>query len=102
MKTYNITSRISAQAKKEMQRIIDTNEKYAKAYFWSPSQSADGRRRAERLFAQSNPDVVFIQGDNRIEVSMVYNESCKNCYYSCRIYMNGEKKNISLIKKLVP
>lgn len=101
MKTYNITSRISAQAKKELERIIATSEKYAKAYFWQPSQSADGRRRAERLFAKANPDVTFIKGDCKIEVSMAYEESCKNCYYSCGIYMNGEKKNISLIKKLL-
>lgn len=101
MKTYNITNRISAQAKRELERIIDTNEKYAKAYFWKPNPSADSRRRAERLFEKSNPDVVFVKCDKRIEVSMSYNESCKNCYYSCGIYLNGEKKNISLIKKIL-
>ena len=101
MKTYNITNRLSAQAKREISRIINTHEKYTKAYFWKPNQSADSRRRAERLFEKSNPDVAFINGDNKIEVYMTYEESCKNCYYNCSIYLNGSKKSISLIKKLL-
>lgn len=101
MKTYNITKRISAQARRELTRIIDTHEKYAKSYFWHPTCSADGRRRTERQFAESNPDVAFIKGDDRIEVSMTYSESCKNCYYDCGVFVNGIKKNITVIKKLL-
>lgn len=101
MKTYNITSRISAQAKSELNRIIETHDKYKGAYFWSPDCSADGRRRNEKRFADNNPDVAFLKGEDRIEVKMYYSESCHNVYYSLDVLVNGTKKNIAYIKKLL-
>lgn len=100
MKTYNITNRISAQAKSELERIISTHEKYRNSYFFSSDATADGRRRKERRFAENNPDVTFIKGDKKIEVSMRYKESCRNVYYTLCVMVNGEKKNISVIKKI--
>lgn len=101
MKTYNITNRLSAQAKAELNRIIETHEKYKGAYFWSPNCSADGRRRNERKFAENNPDTAFVKGNDKIEVKMYYEESCKNVYYNLDVMVNGIKKNISYIKKLL-
>ena len=101
MKTYNITSRISAQAKSELNRIIDTHNKYKNSYFFSPSCSADGRRTNEKKFAAGNPDVAFIKGDDKIVVKMEYQESCKNVYYKLYVIVNDEFKNISYIKKLL-
>lgn len=99
MKTYNITNRLSAQAKAELNRIIETHDKYKGAYFWTSDCSADGRRRNEKRFADNNPDVLFIKGEDRIEVKMYYSESCRNVYYSLDVIVNGTKKNIAYIKK---
>lgn len=101
MKTYNITSRISAQAKSELNRIVETHEKYRNSYFFNPACSADGRRRNEQKFAEKNPDVAFIKGDDKIIVKMDYQESCKNVYYKLYIIVNEEYKNISYIKKIL-
>lgn len=101
MKTYNITSRISAKAKSELNRIIATHEKYRNSYFFAPACNAGGRRRNEQKFAEQNPDVAFVKGDDKIIVKMDYQESCKNVYYKLYVVVNDECKNISYIKKLL-
>lgn len=101
MKTYIITSRLSAQAKAELNRIIETHDKYKNSYFFSPDCSADGRRRNEKRFAENNPDVAFVKGEDKIEIKMYYSESCHNVYYSLDVLVNGTKKNIAYIKKLL-
>jgi len=111
MKTYNITNRLSAQAKKEVERIISTHDKYKKSYFFSPASSAKQRRSNEKKFKCLNPDVSFIQGGSLITVSMSYKESCHNVYYSISItkddYFKDESssnpvlKNIRLVKSLL-
>lgn len=101
MKTYTISKRVSAQAKSELTRIIETHEKYKNSFFFTPSCSADNRRRNEKKFAESNPDVIFFKGEDKIEVKMDYQESCKNVYYRLTVMVNGEVKNIAVIKKLM-
>lgn len=101
MKTFNITNRISAQAKSALERIISTHDKYRNSYFFTPDGTASGRRNNERRFAENNPDVTFIQGDKKIEVSMRYEESCRNVYYTLYVMVDGEKKNISVIKNIL-
>ncbi|PTL34620.1 hypothetical protein C7120_08965 [Prevotella sp. oral taxon 376] len=63
MKVYNITNRLSAQARRELVNIIDTHEKYRNAYFFSPSTSATGRRCSEDRFRESHTDVSFLKGE---------------------------------------
>lgn len=101
-KQYNITHRISAQARKEIERIINTHEQYRNSYFWNPACSASSRRYNERRFAKENPDVVFLRGEEIITVSMSYDESCKNVYYRLSVYSNVKgHKNIAYIKNIL-
>ncbi len=101
MKTYNVTKRVSAQARAEIVRIIETHNRYKGAYFFTPSCNASGRRRNEERFYENNPDVSFLHGSTLISVSMSYEESCSNVYYSLIVLVNGVKKNISAIKNLL-
>lgn len=98
MKTYNLTNRVSLQAKKEINRILSTHDKYKKAYFFNPDSSANGRRRNESEFENSNPDVAFIKNGSLIKVSMNYSESCKNVYYSISITQDDFYKDESVSK----
>ena len=100
MKTYNISTRISAQARMEINRILSTHEKYRKSFFYTSNSSASGRRSNEEKFAAANKDVCFITENSKIEVSMSYSESCRNVYYSISIIVDGKSKNITAIKKL--
>jgi len=101
MKTYNITKRISKQARQQLERIVRTHEKYQSCYFWKPAQLANQRRSNEDKFTANNPDVLFIMGDNQIVVSQKMNETCKNVYYRLDVYVNGVKKGITTIKKIL-
>ena len=102
MKTYDISKRISAQARKEIERIIDTHDRYKKFYFFKPDGSARGRKENERRFAEANQNVAFKRDDEIITVSMSYKETCRNVYY--KLYVKSSLfgyKSISYIKNLI-
>ena len=101
MKTYKIEKRVSKQAKAEIQRIIETHEKYKNCYFWSSGANAHTRRRSEQQFELRNPDVAFITKNGKLEVSMSYRESCKNIYYKMYVILDGQTKTIAAVKKLL-
>ena len=106
MKKYVITSRLSNKARKEIERIIATHEKYSKSYFFHAGLNASSRRRNAEKFYAENPAVVFVLGNKNIEVTMFYSESCKNVYYRLHIDFVEDGKitkvgNISTLKKLL-
>lgn len=85
----------------------------ANTYFWSPSGSADARRRSEEnkqstvaSFFQAAGFTVTRSGDNvnatghGLSVAFHYSESCKIVYKSLEVYHdNGKKSNITAIRK---
>jgi len=77
-------------------KIIADHEKFSKAYFWRPSGNAAARRRAawSRTVDLNTPLGL-------IEISQSYHESCRYCYYSSSFFLDGEKKDIRLLKKLI-
>lgn len=105
MKTYNVSNRISAQAKREIERIVNTHEAYRKSYFFNAACNASARRRNEERFANANYDVCFVKGSKTIIVTMSYSESCKNVYYKLSVVVAGQDAsksgNIADIKKLL-
>jgi HD-GYP domain-containing protein (c-di-GMP phosphodiesterase class II) len=101
MKTYNVQKKLSKEARQQLERIIETHEKYRNSYFFNPSGNANGRRRNEANFKKNNPDVIFYTSKGPVKVSMNYRESCQNVYYKLYVKLNDEYKNISLIKKIL-
>ena len=81
MKTFNVTKRVSKQARQMCEKIINTHEKYSKAYFWSSNANASVRRYAEQKFKDEHPDVCFIKDGAEIRVGFYYKQSCRNVYY---------------------
>ena len=82
--------------KTELENIVKTHEKYNKSYFWTPKCNAAGRRAAE-----FDVEYEFEIDGKKYEVRQRYEESCNHCYYSMTIYVNGSKKDIRAIKKLI-
>jgi len=101
MKTFNITTRTSKQAKVEINRILATHERYRRSFFFTPATDAGTRRRNEKTFSNKNKDVSFITKKGVIHVTMQYRESCRNVYYSIYIMFDGVSKNITTIKNLL-
>lgn len=88
------------------EEIINTHEKYSKAYFWSSHTNASGRRYAEQKFKDEHPDVCFIKCGTEIHVSFYYKMSCRNVYYRLHVSIvkNGElikHGNIRDVKKII-
>ena len=83
-----------------LEEVIETHEKYKKSYFWSSGQNAGQRRRNEERFPSSNIVINLVNGDE-IEIYQSYSESCNHCYYKGKIHLNGCKKDIRLVKKLL-
>lgn len=100
MKKYNITSRISKQARQQIQYIIDEHEKYRHSFMFHPKLTAYGRRQSEMRFAESHEPFVLIKNDNTITVSMDYSESCKNVYYKLCIVVHNTKTKQTEIKSI--
>ena len=93
MKKYVITSRLSNKARKEIERIIATHEKYSKSYFFHAGLNASSRRRNEERFDAENPSVTFVIGNKNIEVTMSHSESCKNVYLSSICFRNRGRQD---------
>ena len=105
IKTYNISKRISKNAREAINNIIDTHEKYRNSYFFSPSYLSSCRRTNEQKFAKQHPPINFIRDNEIIAVRMLYQETCKNVYY--KLYIKSIKdnvitnKNILYLKKII-
>jgi len=89
-------ARLTAHRKERLKEVIDLHERYKGAYFWRPHTHAAQRRAAE----WSNR-LVFTYGGHEYSISQAYQESCRNCYYTCKIWVDGQKKDIRAVKKIL-
>lgn len=83
-------------SKTDLEDIIATHDKYKKAFFWNPHPNAASRRNAEFDYKY-----IFEKEGKTYEIHQRYEESCKNCYYSLTVYVDGDKKDIRAVKKLL-
>ena len=101
MKTYKAKSRISPQLREVIEKTVEFNERYGKAYFWQSRGNAADRRYQEKRFARENPEYDIETGSGLIEVRPHLRLSAKNVYYSLTVAFDGKKSNISRLKRLV-
>jgi hypothetical protein len=101
MKKFVVTSRVSSSAKAAISNAIEQHDRYKKSYFWSPGGNASSRRRNESSFSRNHPAFSLIDGETTIEVLPYYSESCKNCFYSMTVRVNGQAKDVRAIKKYI-
>ncbi len=85
---------------KNLQNIIDLHEKMRGAYFFSPPSFASGRRSYEN---RNSLTTNFIHDGQSVRVEQDTRCSCRNVYYSMKIYVNGQitGKNIRFIKSVL-
>ena len=96
MKTYKRIK--NTNAAREIVQIIDRHEKFKSAYFWTPPASARGRRQLEQ---DNTVDLQFAFDGKTYEIEQEIRCSCRNVYYSLRVTVDGERKNIRALKKLI-
>jgi len=94
LKTLN--NKTGTKIKAKLSDILSTHEKYKKCYFWTVNNNAAGRRSQE-----FDENFSFMIDDQLFEINQSLNISCKNFYYRLEIRIDGNKKNVTCIKKLL-
>tara|TARA_R100000664_G_C2659780_1_gene76516 strand:- start:248 stop:547 length:300 start_codon:yes stop_codon:yes gene_type:complete len=75
-----------------------THTKFRGCYFWrSPSRAAE-RRKLEQEHTRS---VQFFFGGAHYVFEAEVTASCKNVYYSFSAHVDGKKKNITALRRLL-
>jgi len=101
-KILNAENRVSKKTKEVVKSIIEIHEKYKSAYCWNSNTNASGRRFAEKKFEEMLPVVDGIKTKKGLVTwELSYSQSCKNCYYYASFYLDGEKKNITILKNII-
>lgn len=101
-KILNAESRVSKKARSVVESVIEIHEKYKSSYFWSSGANASNRRSNEKRFENLLPSVDGIKTKKGLVTwDLSYRESCSYCYYSAAFYLDGEKKNITLLKNII-
>ncbi len=107
MKTYNISKRISSQARLAILNAISEHDFLKKSYFFHPESSASGRRNAEKIVNKRHPSFKLVLQDFRCcAVYVAYTQTSRNVYYSMHVVIekNGvmlESKDVRFLKKLI-
>ena len=77
-------------------RIIETAEKFRNAYFWSPPNTAAGRRQMERY---NNIDrVEWSEGDHNYTAEYTVNVTCSNVYAYGTYTRDGRRTTLTAIR----
>jgi hypothetical protein len=101
MKIFKREERTSKYLRNAIENCLAFHEKYKNSYFWTSSGNAAQRRRDEKRFAELNPPFDIVTKNETIQVRPELDISCKNIYYCLSIWVNGEKKNVRIIKGLI-
>ena len=88
--------RKNMQMYSNVEEFLNNHEKYSESFYWSPPKHASGRRKLE-----FDTKLHFILNDVEYELEQDLTCSCQHFYYSSSIYVNGKKKDIRAIKKLL-
>ena len=86
------------QIKKEIEKAIELHEKMKNSFFWSSPAGAASRRSYEKYNSNS---CSFEYNNNTITVEQNTSCSCKNIYYTAVIKVNGIRKDIRALKKVL-
>ena len=98
MKKYNNKCRTKTllMLQKELKEFININIKYKNSFFWTPHLNAFARHASE-----FNNNFSFIFNDDIYILNFKLDISCNNYYFSKKISVNSEKKDIRAIKKVL-
>ena len=79
-------------------KALNNHEKFKNSYFWGSPQYANKRREMER---DNNFTVEFNYKGNEYKYESSLRVSCQNVYYTGYFYLNDERKDVRLFKKLL-
>jgi len=87
------------ELKSTLAEIIDQHERFKNSYFWRPPSSAAARLAYEKKHTRD--DVMFEHNGKQHLVTQTVDCSCKNVYYRFAVFVDGIKRDIRALKRLV-
>lgn len=96
MKTYKRLK--NTNALRQMKEISELHAEMKNSYFWSPPSNASRRRRYEE--ARSNA-LEFRYNGQHYSIDQDTTCSCNHIYYRLTVLVDGDKKDIRAIRKLI-
>ena len=91
-----LENKTGSKIKRQLTEMLDNHEKYKNTYFWSPPINASGRRAME-----FNESIEFVLNGKKYSWKQDLSCSCRNVYWKSSVHVDGNKKNIRVIKKLI-
>ena len=92
----NETVRFDEKTRRNVQSELDLRDRFKNSYFWRSNSVASGRRKSE----QNNSSYIEFDHDgHHFFIENDHQESCRNIYHKFNVYIDGEKKTASALKK---
>ena len=83
---------------KDLKDMESLHEKMKGCYFWDPPSSAPQRRKMEE---ERSKLLEFVFEGKHYLLDQETICSCKNVYYSLAVYVDGRKKDVRTLRKLI-
>jgi len=96
MKTYKRLKNTNAH--KALLSILATHDKMKNSYHWRSPSTAGQRFYMEQ---QNSQDLDFMFRGSAYQIEQRTRCSCANVYYSLRVHVNGMRKDVRAIRRLV-
>jgi hypothetical protein len=84
--------------RQKIDHAISQWRRFKNAYFWTPEQSASGRRNYEKKNSMS---IETTYKKHKIIVSIDVDCSCKNICVTKRLWIDGEQKTLTALNTLL-
>lgn len=86
-----------------LNNLLILKEKYKNCYMWSQRPKKKWQQEKEEIdFHKKNPDIELEFENDKIEININYfYSSFQNLNFRVDIFVNGEKKDIRYIKKMI-
>jgi len=95
-KIKTLNNKTGGKIKKDLSMFIKNYEKYKNCFFWGSTGNASYRRKQEFDNA-----IEFNVAEQEYYVRQCLEISCKNFYFKTIVMVDGQKKDIRTIKKLL-
>ncbi len=93
-----VNSKDSHEVREICHSVINLQEKMKSSFFWTPPYHASVRRSAEKYNSQHFD---FVYGGHKYIFEQDTKYSCRNVYFSSGFYIDGKKKDVRIVKKLL-
>ncbi len=106
MKTYNISKRMSKQARLAILNAINEHDLLC-SYVLKPFKNGASRRIAEKIVNERHPSFkLFLSDDKYCVVNVYYFQDQRDVYYRMRVIIEEDGvavdlKDVSFLKKLI-